>query len=86
MLGDGSVNQPSYTMTQSPACGYEETITADSFNFLTHNALTRDFTISTDAKTDVDTHMVTVRGSIQVPDDYTMTTFTEASSVVIFYV
>lgn len=62
-----------------------ETVTVVGLpSFATHNDVARTFTVETDNALDEDAYIVTVTGSIQVPQDYTRTSFTEMTSSVEF--
>ena len=78
-----NINQPTktgayYEFEQSPACGYPQTVTIlDLPAFVTHNDASSEFTIlkSSDGSL-VGEYTVTIRSEVQVPDDYTKSTFT----------
>ena len=44
---------------------------------MTNDAVTQDFVVQTDDSNDVGIYTVTVECTIQVPDDYTKTSYTE---------
>ena len=68
-----------YVFDEEPVCNYPETVTLTNLPiFVTHNApATDDFTIPTTSDLSLlGSYTVTIRSEIQVPDDYTKSTFT----------
>ena len=67
-----------YASGQSPNCEYPETITLTNLpSFMSHNDVDKNFDIpQTSDLSLVGSYVVTIRSEIQVPDDYTGTTFT----------
>ena len=67
-----------YAFGQSPNCEYPETITLTNLpSFMSHNDVDKNFDIpQTNDISLVGSYVVTIRSEIQVPDDYTGTTFT----------
>ena len=78
-LGDADMTDASYANTQSPSCGYTETVTVTNLpSFATHNSGAQDFTIQKfDDRSKVGTYTVTITHTIQEPTDYTKTAFIE---------
>ena len=77
--GADRINVSPYVFDEDPVCNYSETVTVSNLpTFVTHNApFSDDFTLP--KNTDLfllGAYTVTVRSEIQVPDDYTKTTFT----------
>ena len=78
VLGPRKDNIGPYKYDQDPACGYSQTITlTDLPTFMTHNEPTsKDFSIDQiDDLSLVGEYIVTIKSEIEVPDDYTMSTF-----------
>ena len=77
-IGAPTLTSPQYSFVEDPACHYPETVTLIGLpSFVTHNEATSDFTI--DQNTDlslIGSYTVTLRSEIQIPDDYTKTSFT----------
>ena len=69
-----------YVFDENPVCNYPETVTfTDLPTFVTHNAPTSDdFTVPVNNDLSLlGSYTVTIRSEIEVPDDYTKTTFTK---------
>lgn len=78
IIGDPDFTSTSYLFDETPVCNYPETVTVTNLpGFALHNEQSKDFSISKNEQHDLDgTYTVTLRSEIQVPDDYTKTTFT----------
>ena len=86
-MDDPEVTLFSYEFLQTNACGYQETVSVDkTLDFLTHNELARSFTVHSESRDDIGSHTVTVSSVISVPDDHTMSTFTDHENEVSFTV
>ena len=77
-VSDTAKTTGSYGFKQTPDCGYEQVITiSDAPSFVTHDEVARTFMIEPTQDSDVGEHTVTVSSSILVPDDASMSSFTE---------
>ena len=77
-LGDPARTTFAYSFAQMNSCGYPQDVTIDkSLSFMTHNTVTNDFTIETSDTQDAGIHVITVTSKINVPTDFTRTSFTE---------
>jgi len=67
-----------YVFDENPLCNYPETVTVTNLpDFAAHNEDSSDFTIQQNNDLDlIGEYTVTLRSEIQVPTDYTKTTFT----------
>ena len=67
-----------YIFDEDPVCKYPETVTVTNLPaFATHNEPSSDFTIPQNNDLDlIGEYTVTLRSEIQVPDDYTQSTYT----------
>jgi len=77
-IGAPTLTSSEYSFEEDPACFYPETVTLTGLPaFVTHNEPTSDFTIeqNTDLSL-IGSYPVTLRSEIQIPDDFTMTSFT----------
>ena len=77
LIRDPTLTDGNYAFEQTPACGYEQTVTIINLpTFATHNEADADFTVpeTTDINL-IGEYIVTVRSEIQVPTDHTKTTF-----------
>lgn len=77
-IGAASMTGGSYSFDQSPDCNYGITVelTNDQF-FLIHQQFTNNFLIPTTENRDLEgTYTVSLRGYLNQPNDYTMTTTT----------
>ena len=64
-----------YSFIQTNSCGYPETIVVDNpAEFITHNEISRDFTIETKLRSDAQIYTITIKSSISVFEDFTLTT------------
>ena len=77
-IGAPTLTSPQYSFVEDPACHYPETVTLIGLpDFVTHNEGTSDFTIDQNADLSlIGSYTVTIRSEIQIPDDYTKTSFT----------
>ena len=77
-IGAPSLTSPKYSFVEDPPCFYPEIVTFNDLpDFVTHNLSTSDLTISQNSDLSlIGSYPVTIRSEIQVPDDFTMTTFT----------
>ena len=77
-IGAPSLTSLKYSFVEDPPCSYPETVTLVNLpDFVMHNESTSDFTISQNSDLSlIGSYPVTIRSEIQVPDDFTMTTFT----------
>ena len=77
-VGDPTLTDGPYIFTEDPVCNYPETVTLTDLPYWAqHNLGDSDFTIpSTGDLTIIGEHIVTIKGEILVPTDYTSTTLT----------
>ena len=78
IIGDPEFLSSKYLFDETPVCNYPETVTVTNLpSFASHNELAKDFNIPMTEQHDLDgIYTVTLKSEIQVPDDYTKTTFT----------
>ena len=78
-IGSPDKTDGPFAFEQQPSCGYPEVITMTNLPaFATHNVASSDFTITQNSDLSIlGAYTVTVEGVISVPDDYTLTTFTD---------
>ena len=76
-VGTGLITLGDYIFDEVPPCGYTETVTITNLPpFATHNEPTSNFSIETSDLADIGAYVVTIRSEIQVPTDFTQTSFT----------
>ena len=77
-IGDPRLTSPKYSFIEDPACLYPETVSLiDLPSFVAHNEGASDFTIEQISDLSlIGSYAVTLRSEIQIPDDFTQTTFT----------
>ena len=78
IIGDPELVSSSYLFDETPFCGYDETVTVTNLpTWAIHDGTAKNFRIPKNEDLSLDaTYTVTLRSEIQVPDDYTETTFT----------
>lgn len=77
-IGAADLTSQKYSFIETPACQYPETVIVTNLpSFAHHNEGTSDFTIpQTNDLTLLGSYKVSLRSEINIPDDYTMTTYT----------
>ena len=77
-IGGATLTGGSYSFTQTPNCKYGENVELTNLpSFVTHRVFNKNFVIQKTENRDlVGTYVVTMRGYITQPDDYTMLTST----------
>ena len=76
-IGDPTLVDGKYMFEQDPFCGYDETVTVSNVPaFAVHNDVSADFSVPTNSDLSlIGEYIITIRSEIQVPDDYTKSTF-----------
>ena len=76
-VGQPAITSSQYSFTQSPNCGYEETLSITGVpSQVDHDLTNRDFTVrQTFDDADAGAYVVSVRSSFQVPTDATESSF-----------
>ena len=77
-IGAPTLTSPKYSFVEDPACSYPETVTfVDLPFFVSHNEVTSDLTIFQNLYLNlIGSYTVTIRSEIQIPDDFTLSSFT----------
>ena len=77
-IGAEDMTSVKYSFVETPACQYHETVTLTNLPaFVTHNEFTSDFTIPKNSDLSIiGSYTVGLRSEIQIPNDFTMTSFT----------
>ena len=77
-IGAPQVTDGFYVFDEDPVCNYPETVTIINLpNFASHSEPSSDFTIPQNSDLNlIGAYTVTIKSEIQVPDDYTKTSFT----------
>lgn len=76
-VGQASLTGGNYVFVQTPACGYQQTVTVSNLPvFMTHNAVSADFTVPlTNDQKLIGEYKVTIKAQVQIPEDHLQTTF-----------
>lgn len=87
-IGEPEVTGGLYVFDETPVCNYAETVTIQNLpNFVTHNESLGHFTIAQNNDLSlIGGYTVTILSEIQIPDDYTASSFTTLSVEYDFFV
>ena len=77
-IGAPTLTSQIYSFVEDPPCYYDETVTLTNLpDFVQHNEMDSLFVIPENSDLSlIGSYTVTIRSEIQIPDDYTMTSYT----------